>query len=159
MHLYKLSYYNLTMVVDFVLIMIWRDLEWCTGCLALNVFVLAMYWTASYKLFELHTISAVPFHDILWLFTFQLILYHIYKKLFTIINLYFVLIWILTIQICKYIYVIAGASFNVFFYFFRYSAFMYCISVSVLVAITLIRVVSSVPKLKLEIWSIWKRTE
>ena len=108
--------------------------------------------------FELHTISAVLFHDILWLFTFQLILYHLYKKLFTIINLYFVLIRILTIQICKYIYLIAGASFNIFFYFFRYSAFMYCISISVLVTITLIRVVSSVPQLKLEIWSIWKRT-
>ena len=57
------------MVVEFVLIMIWRDLEWCTGCLALNVFVFvfvfAMYWTASYKLLELHRISAVPFHDAL----------------------------------------------------------------------------------------------
>ena len=40
------------MVVDFVLIMIWRDLEWCTGCLALNVFVFAMYWTVCYKLFQ-----------------------------------------------------------------------------------------------------------
>ena len=26
--------------VSFVLILIWRDLEWCTGCLALHVFVL-----------------------------------------------------------------------------------------------------------------------
>ena len=37
------------------------------------------------------------------------------------------------------LYVIAGASFNVFFYFFRYSAFMYYISISVLVTTTLIK--------------------
>ena len=29
--------------VSFVLILIWRDLEWCTGCLALHVFVSLIY--------------------------------------------------------------------------------------------------------------------
>ena len=53
--------------VPFVLILIWSDLEWCTACLAVStacvcvINLFAMYWTASYKLFEVHEFQLYHF--------------------------------------------------------------------------------------------------